>query len=126
MIVNCTVSKLLVVSFRLSLTFCVVVIRDGIPQFRPSIVTSPPSIPRATDHAPCCCETRDDGFARYEVPDAVFNTQSRIYVSAEKDSNGEFFYSYSSEDDVIYLVRQYLEDIIKATGSGLKIRAELS
>jgi hypothetical protein len=97
-------------------------LEDGLPCFYQTITTSPGSVPRETDHAPCDRNVHD--FPALFLPSyRVLNGKNDAWG---KVGQGKDFLVYSSEFDIVHYVRIYLENILEAMELNLRISAEIA
>ena len=100
-------------------------LKDGIPKLLLNLALSPPSVPSEKVHASCDrIEMKLPFFP--SVPEEVSNASNTIWEMVRTRSNGEKFRCYSSEDDIAYLVRRYLESILSALNLPLDFNAEVT
>ena len=100
-------------------------LKDGIPELQQNLTFSSPSVPSEKEHALCDRFEMDLPFFP-SVPEEVLNAANTIWEMVHTRSNGVKFRYYSSEDDIAYLVRRYLESILSALNLPLDFNAEVT
>jgi len=97
-------------------------LEDGIPPLLQNISLSPPSVPKAEDHAPVEATEMNFGVMRNEDFRTILHNRSRCW----DDCNDETGYvSYASENDVAFLVSGLVKDISKAMGIDFETFTEI-
>ena len=99
---------------------------EGVPPLQRSLSFSSPYVPLESEHAPC-------GYVECPmpylppVPNNVLHAPNLSWgnLTVRRD-NGVKDYRYSSESDVFYFVRRYIESILTALGLSLTFSGELS
>jgi len=97
---------------------------DGIPELRQNSTLSPPSVPSENEHVSCQREVADFPFIA-TVSEGILNATNSIWGRA-KTANGLKYLLYSSENDIVYIVRRFLEDILLALKLPLDFNAEVT
>jgi hypothetical protein len=101
-------------------------LRDGIPLLRQNLTLSPPSVPSEKEHASC---DRIEMVLPFfpTVPEDVLYAPNTIWrkARARLNGHGKFLY-YSSDDDISYFVRGFLEDILLALNLPLEFNNEVT
>ena len=100
-------------------------LRDGIPLLQQNLTLSPPSVPSEHEHARCHRIVMHFPFLP-EVSEVILNASNSIWEMVHTRSDGEQFRYYSSEDDIAYLVRRYLESILAALHLPLDFNSKLT
>jgi hypothetical protein len=87
--------------------------------------SSPPSVPSEKEHASCDrIEMELPIFP--SVPEEVLYSPNSIWEKVYTRSDGVKFRYYSSEDDIVYLVRRFLESILSALNLPLDFNSEVT
>jgi hypothetical protein len=95
-------------------------LKHGIPVLQQYLTSSPPSVPSEKEHASCPRIEADFPFLPL-VPEEVLNGHSRIWLDAVDADDAKFLW-YSSETDVVDIVRNFMKDVLLA----LKLRMNFS
>ncbi len=98
---------------------------DGLPELVQTLTRSPPSVPPANEHASCNRLVRDLPFSTAESVN-ISGAANTVWRKATTRSDGSRYLLYSSEDDIVYFVRRFMEDILLALGLSLDFNAEVS
>ena len=83
---------------------------------------SPPSVPSENEHAKC--DRQVEAFPCVtSVAENILNASNSIWRFAREDQpDGDKYFFYASEDDIVFVVRTFLMDILLA----LKLRLDFS
>ena len=93
--------------------------------FQQNSTVSPPSVPTEQEHSSCVRIETDLPYYP-AVPEKVLKGTNSIWETVHSMSNGAKFRFYSSEDDIAYIVRRYLESILSALALPLDFNAEIT
>ena len=87
---------------------------------------SSPSVPSENQHAQCARQVRPFPFVT-SVPEYILNADNYIWRSAREDqTDGGKCYKYASEEDIVFVVRNLLTDILVALDLCLDFNAEVA
>jgi hypothetical protein len=101
-------------------------LEDGIPELQQNLTLSPPSVPSEKEHASCDRTVMDLPFITSITVD-VLSAPNTVWRKAHtKETDGRKFLLYSSEDDIVYFVRRFLEDILLALDLPLDFNGEVT
>jgi hypothetical protein len=98
---------------------------DGLPELVQNLTLSPPSVPPEKEHASCRRIVRDLPFGTSESVN-ISGAANTVWRKAHTRSDGSRYLLYSSEDDIVYFVRRFMEDILLALGLSLDFNAEVT
>lgn len=98
---------------------------DGLPELVQNLTLSPPSVPPEKEHASCRRSVRDFPFGTAESVD-ISGAANTVWRRATTRSDGSRYLLYSSEDDIVYFVRSFMEDILFALDLPLNFSAEVT
>lgn len=84
-------------------------LKDGFPKLMKHFNVSSASIPKESEQQPCNCEIQDFPFLP-PTPDKVLNDPNEILRKAKKNSDEKIW--YSTESDIMFIVRTYLENLV--------------
>jgi hypothetical protein len=101
-------------------------LKDGIPKLQENLTHSPPSVPSEMEHASCARHVMELPFL-LSVPDEILNADNFLWRDAHRReaNDGKFLY-YSSEDDIVFFIRRFLNDILFALNLRLDFNAEVA
>ncbi len=102
-------------------------LEDGLPRLISNIVSSPPSVPTEASHASCERIVRDLPSVS-SVPEAVASGYSHIWTHVSKNltNDGFKYLTYSTESDIVYIVKLFMTDILKALDLPITFGGEIT
>jgi len=100
-------------------------LEDGLPELVQNLTLSPPSVPPEKEHASCDRIVRDLSFSTAESVN-ISGASNTVWRKSTTRSDGSRYLLYSSEDDIVYFVRRFMEDILLALGLSLDFNAEVT
>jgi hypothetical protein len=101
-------------------------LKDGIPVLQQNLSFSPPSVPSEKEHASCARIEMDLPYFP-SVPEEVLNAANIIWkYSNVRVADGTKFLSYTSEADIVDIVRSFMKDVLLALHISLTFCAEVT
>lgn len=98
---------------------------DGLPELVQNLTLSPPSVPPEKEHASCQRIVSDLPFSTAESVN-ISGATNTVWRKARTRADGSRYLLYSSEDDIVYFVRRFMEDILLALGLSLDFNSEVT